>query len=431
MNWQCTPISVLMNNAKVEDSGEHVPVASDAAVLPLTIGAADWPCWRGANGDGRSTMTGVSTDWSNGLEKKWEVDYLCQGGETATWSAPVVQGNRLVVMGRDSTNDLVFCLHAEDGGLIWKSSYPAAASKSYGTGSRATPWIDDDRVYTFGRSGDLVCWNLLDGKKRWHQNVHNEGGEETGWGHSSTPLVFESIIVVNAGGTARTIAYNKMDGTVIWKSGAGPAGYSAVTKMLMDGDPVILAYHGDGLAALHPSDGTILWDTSWETRSDVNASTPVVTGDKIFITSSYGKGGQLLKVDREGVEVQWKNKAIASHHSDPFIIDGHIYGYSGMSMQNRGKFKCVDLESGIEKWSTRDMGWGTCVHVDGYILCSDIKGNLFLMKPNPNEFTLVTHLPKALGKVRGASWTTPVLANGNLYLRFKEKLVCYDIKSEE
>lgn len=425
--WNWDSLSTMFSNREIQGTVSAVPETSPPSLPPLTMGEADWICWRGAAGDGRSTVTGILTDWSAGLEKKWEIDYLCRGRAGGTWSAPVVRGNRLVVCGRDETDDLVFCLNPEDGGLIWKQSYPAKTGASYGTGARATPWIDGDRVYTFGRGGDLVCWNLLDGGELWRGNVNGEGGMEPTWGHSTSPLVTDALVVVNGGGTARTIAYDKMNGNVVWKSGSGHPGYAALRTMLIEGGPVVLTFHGKGLAALAPEDGKELWNVTWETDYDVNAATPVINGDLVFITSGYGTGGQLLKVSRTGAETVWKNEVISSHHSDPFIIDGHIYGYSGLSTQNKGKFKCVELLTGVEKWSTNEMGWGTCVYVDGYLLCGDIKGNLFLMKPDPDKFIKVTGMAGALGKVKGASWTIPVLADGKLYLRFQQKLVCYKI----
>ena len=95
--------------------------------------------------------------------------------------------------------------------------------------------------------------------------------------------------------------------------------------------------------------------------------------------------------------------------------------------ENKGSFKCVELETGKEKWSTNDIGQGTCTWVDGFLMCLDIKGNLFLMKPGPDKYNKVTELKKALGDVRGPVWTKPIIANNKLYLRFKQTLVCYDI----
>ncbi|MCF7975761.1 MAG: hypothetical protein K9N55_18230, partial [Phycisphaerae bacterium] len=165
----------------------------------------------------------------------------------------------------------------------------------------------------------------------------------------------------------------------------------------------------------------------WETSFGVNATTPLVSGDQVFITSGYNTGAQLLQVSDTEAKVLWTHKVMASHHSDAFILDGHLYGYSGQSLQNRGAFKCVDLADGAENWSTGDMGWGTCVSVDGHLICLDIKGNLFLMKPDPKEFIKVTDLPNALGDVKGPVWTLPVIANGQLYLRFKQRLRCFSL----
>lgn len=313
--------------------------------------------------------------------------------------------------------------------MIWQAAYKANAKDNYGTGPRATPCIDDDRVYTFGRSGDLICWRLLDGKTVWRRNVGDAGGQGPQWGHSSSPLISERLVLVQGGGTALVIAYDKLTGNVAWKSGNGIAGYAALNSMEIEGGPAILAFHGKGLAAVTLQSGATLWDIPWETSYDVNATTPVVSGKEIFITSGYDTGGALVKVDGKQAEIVWRNKVFASQHSDPYIIDGFIYGYSGQSFQNDGVFKCVKLDTGEEAWSTDEIGWGTCTFVDGLMLCCDIRGNLALVKPDPKSFSMITGFKNALGKIRGPVWTVPVVANGNLYLRFKQQLVCYRIVS--
>jgi len=236
----------MLSNNKIKTPEKTEIDIVKGEIKPITKGEADWISWRGIRGDGRSTVSGIKTDWSDGLKKTWEIDYLCRGEDSATWSAPVIQGNRLVVCGRDEEKDVVFCLDPEDGSLIWKQAYQAQTTASYGTGFRATPWIDDERVYTFGRGGDITCWSLLDGYKIWHKNVNDEGGKEPTWGHSSSPLVTGNLVIVNGGGTARTIAYDKMNGKLIWKTGSGPAGYAAISMMEIGGEPVALSFHGKG-----------------------------------------------------------------------------------------------------------------------------------------------------------------------------------------
>jgi outer membrane protein assembly factor BamB len=415
-----------------ELSGTQTPIPKTIeSYPPLSVGEADWPNWRGPELNGKSTLTGIVKDWTGGLKKVWQVDYLCQGKQSATWSAPVIQGNRLIVPGRDQKNDLLFCLNAESGDLLWHGSYPAETGTGHGPGSRATPFIDGDRVYTFGRGGDLVCWQLYDGKQVWRQNVQRAGGVAPGWGHASSPLVYKNAVIVQGGGTALVIAYNKRTGDLVWKSMEGIAGYAAITMNTAVQDTSLIVFHGKGLSSLNPDTGKEIWTTPWETSYDVNATTPAVSGMTIFITSGYGRGSQALRVTESGFDIAWQQDEYASQHSDPVIVDGYIYGYSGQSGQNKGDFVCLDLETGKEMWRSDDIGWGTTAMVDGHLLCMDIKGNLYLVKPDPHAFILVSEQKNALDrKVKHPAWTLPVVANGRLYLRYLQQLTCYDLVGE-
>lgn len=426
--WFYDSIIIMTQNKSINGKVEKIPAIAGKDLPPITSTELDWKSWLRHDFSNAATVASLSLNWQNGMKKLWEVSYLCQNETTAVWSAPVVKGNRLIVGGRDENQDILFCLDPDSGDLIWKNSYPAKAGTSYGSGFRATPWIDEDRVYTFGRNGDLACWKLHDGELLWKKNVTSEGGIEPKWGYSCSPLVYNSLVIVNAGGSARTIAFDKISGEVKWKSGSAEAGYAAISLINIEGEPVILDFHGEGLAAMEPETGKELWNTSWETKYNVNATTPVFKDNLVFITSGYNTGGELLKVSREKAEVLWTNKSIASHHSDPFILGDFIYGYTGYSMQNRGEFKCLELKTGTEKWATGELGWGTCIKLNQYLLCLDIKGNLFLVKPNPEKPEIITSLPNALGKVRGAAWTKPVVAQNKLFLRFKQKLICLSLE---
>jgi len=425
---QWSSLRILMGAGGVSGNQAAIPEKA-SRVEPASAAEHDWLAWRGARNDARSTWPGVRKDWTGGLKKTWEVDYLCRSGNTASWSAPVIRGNRLIVTGRDEGRDLVFALDPASGSLLWEGSYEAPARNSHGAGARATPFIDDSRVYTYGRSGDLVCWNLEDGSVIWHVSVKEAGGAEPEWGLSSSPLLLGDRVFVQGGGQARTIALNKTSGEVLWKSGTGPAGYAAFATMEVEGETRLIVFHAKGLAGLDPSTGEILWDLPWETPWDVNATTPVVAGDRVFITSGYGRGAQLVRVSSRGAEPLWTTTVLSSHHSDPFIVDERIYGYSGDSTQNRGAFKCLDLATGKEQWSSNEIGWGTCTWIDGHLLCIDIRGNLYLVRPDPSRLVKVAEFRRALGAISGPVWTVPVVANGRLYLRFKERLLSYDLES--
>lgn len=410
---------------KIPGKREAIPQKT-IALDSISTGLSDWPNWQGQNFDKKSTFTGLKKDWSKGLDKIWEVNFLCQGDQTATWSAAVIQGNVLIVPGRDDKNDLVFCLNAESGEIIWKGSYEAKTNTNHGPGARATPFIDNDRVYTFGRSGDLVCWNLIDGKMLWHKNVGDAGGVEPDWGYSSSPLIYGNKVIVQAGGKALAVAFDKFTGEVSWTSGNGPGGYAPLT--LMKADSSLLLFSGEALSGINKETGAVDWTIPWVVDYEMNASLPVSEGNIIFVTSGYGKGSMAVKVEANKASVLWESKAIEGMHSDPVIVNGYVYGYSGNSSSNRGNLVCLRLSDGKEMWKSTEAGNGTFAYADGYLMCFDIKGNLYLVEANPDKFVKSAEFQKAMPYVKNPAWTAPVIANGRLYLRYLQNLICYDIR---
>ena len=413
----------IYKSEKIDGKRDNIP-SEIAGLDEINKGIADWPNWRGQYFDGKSSLTGIETDWSEGLEKLWEVNFLCQGQATASWSAPVIVGNKLVIPGRDEKNDLVFWINTANGELIWHGSYEAEAGTAHGPGSRATPSIDSNYVYTFGRSGDLVCWQLTDGKLVWRKNVNDFGGEEPSHGHSSSPLVYQDMVIVQGGGNALLMAFNKFNGDLIWKSLEGLAGFAAPVSINIKEDTFLLVYHGKGLSCIEPKNGRELWLVPWE--FEMNATTPAIMNNSVFITS-FTMGCQAIEITRDSYKVLWKNNVIAAHHSDPIIIEGSIYGYSGFSGRNKGSFKCVELKTGKEMWSTKEIGQGTTTYVDGHLICMDVKGNLFLVKPDAEAIHIIGKIENALNEVKYQAWTVPVVANGQLYLRYLQTLVCYNL----
>ena len=414
-----------LGEVALDGNEESVPEALPTPP-PLTQGDADWISWRNATLDGKSNFIGMNRDWSQRLPKDWEAGYLCKGEESVAWSGPVIQGNRLVVTGRDGDRDLVFCLEATTGDLIWTSAYEAPTDPKFGTGPRATPYIDGEQVYTFGRAGDLACWKLLDGSLLWRKNVMDYGGSLPNWGFSSSPLVLGKLVIVQGGGDARLIAFDKTSGKLRWKSSGGEAGYATAVPVVFDSVAHLLHFHGTGLALVDTTGGKILWDHPWETEYSVNAATPIVRNDTVFITSGYGMGCAWLKFSETGAKVIRQSKVISSQLSDQVLIGDYLYGYTA-NANNSGPFKCVSFNTGEEMWSTKKIGGGSVIYVDGLLVCFDVKGNLHLLEPSPDEFTKKGGLKKAIPDVGQESWTPPAVANGKLYLRYMHRLVCYDL----
>lgn len=388
----------------------------------------DWPRWRGPRGDARPQIKGIRKDFSKGLEKLWEVTDLCRGKNSQSWSAPSIAGERLVVPGRHDNDDVVFCLNADTGKLIWKQSYSAPGQIQYGSGPRATPCIDGDRVYTFGALGHLACWKLADGQRLWMRRVEDEGGHRSEWGHASSPLVHGDKVIVQGGGQALVVAFDKATGKVAWKSMTGKAGYAAPIIAAVDGKPQLIVFAAAGPAGLDPDTGRKLWTFPHTTPYDMNCATPIVTGDRLFIATAVEKdrgGCRLLKLTASGPKQVWFSRALGNYHSDPVILDGHIYCFSGWPLGNRGSLSCLRLSDGKPTWTVPRIGCGSLLYVDGHLMVMNNRGRLALVKPNPRGLEKVTEFQAIEGH---PVWTTPVVARRRLYVRFTNHLICYRLK---
>ena len=398
----------------------------------MAVGAepeGDWPCWRGPRGDGRPAVTGIRKDFSKGLSKVWAADDLCKGRNTSSWAAPVVSVGKLVVPGRQGEKDMVFCFDAATGRQVWKKAYAAPGEVPYGSGPRATPCIDGDRVYTFGAMGHLACWKLADGEKVWMVNVNDLGGRASKWGHSTSPLVYKDKVIVQAGGSAGTVALDKVTGRVVWKTSTGKAGYAASILARVGGKDQLIAFPAAGLVGLAPDTGEKLWEWKHITPYDQNCATPILVGEDRLLIASASRGDKggcaLLKLAAKGPKLLWRNMAIDAYHADPVVAGESFYVFSGWPVGgDRGKLLCASLSDGKIRWSEK-LGCGTIVPVDGHLMVMSNRGRLMLLKPDPKRMNKVTEFQAIGGH---PVWTVPVIAGDRLYVRSSDKLICYQLK---
>lgn len=409
----------------VEDAVIPKPVNELPDVIPDSTG---WPQWRGLTDNNHSAFTNIITDWSNGLELMWHVDYLCKGDKSVTWSCPAVSGNHLVVPGRHDSTDIIFCLNPQNGDLLWTRIFDAPVNNpSYGEGPRATPTIDDDRVYVLSRGGVLQCLNLYDGKVRWSRNFIDMGGEEPKWGYAASPIVFGSTLIVHVGGEALIVGLDKLSGETLWRSTPGPASYSTPIIINHHNEPILLVVGGQNFYAMDPFSGSTHWILEWSVQNNINVCSPLYSAKHniALMSAWYTKGTQAVRMSKTRPEVLWHTENLQAHQTDPVILGDYIYGYSGMSAHNRNDFKCLDLLTGKAQWSTPELGTGQFIVIDPYFVSVDVKGNLYLVHATPDEVRIVSKIEGLIETDNARMWTKPVAAQGNLYVRYANRLYCY------
>lgn len=391
-------------------------------LLPvLFLGTSDdkayWPQWKGPHRDGLTR----------------ETDWVAQGKADPLWSMQVGLGyssmtiadGRLYTMGYDADAklDLVWCLDAETGDELWAHAYESKIwNEFHEGGTLSTPTIDGDVVFTSNREGNLYCLDAETGDEVWHQNYFEEHGlEYPQWGFSASPVALEDELIMNLG---KVFSLDKKTGEIKWvtETDYGHA-YSTPTPFELEGSPSLAVFNGKGLAILDLDGGGEIFFHAWTQKYETNAASPIVIGDKVYISSGQGHGNALLQFSPEGLKPVWENKAIANEMSGCVLMDGHFYGFDDAVL------KCVDLE-GKEKWAERGIGNGALMGGSGKLIVVGSRGELIVAEASPAGFKA---LSRASVLESGAKfWTRPVLAGGLIYARgSRGELVCLDHRTEK
>ncbi len=390
-----------------------------AALLVMTsasLMAEDWPVWRGPTRDGIS----AEKDWKISGEPKT----LWQAEVGLGFSTFVVAGGRVLTTGHADEKDTVWCLDAITGKEIWKHEYPAdLGDKYYEGGTSNTPTIDGDKVYHLSRWGDLFCFEAATGKIVWKKNVQQETEANIpDWGFAGAPLVQDNLLILNVGKAG--LAVDKATGKIIWKSETDAAGYSTPFPYTRGGKKLVIVSSGDSYTAVQAQDGTPVWTHRWNTRYGVNASDPILSDDKLFISTGYNKGCTLLKLTDSQPEKVWESKVLKNQFNSSVLIGDYLYGIDG-DQNSRCSLKCVKLDDGKVAWEEKSVGFGSLIAANGQLIILTEKGELVIAKASSDSFEETTRAQV----LNGRCWSSPVLANGRLYVRNAPgKVLCLEAK---
>jgi len=296
-------------------------------------------------------------------------------------------------------------------------------------GSRCTPTIDADRAYVLGVSGDVVCLNVAKGKPIWHRNLVKEfGGHIPNWGYSESPLVDGEKVLVTPGGKDTIVALDKMTGKTIWK-GNVPQGNGAVYSSIIigdvDGQRQYMQLLNGGVAGVSAQDGHFLWRFK-EPGHGISCSTPIYEDHLVFAASGYGVGGGAAKLTTEGSTTEAKKeyftKDMKNHHGGMVVVNGYLYG------SNDPRFLvCLDFKTGKKKWDSDKPGKGSITYADGCLYYRNEGGPIILIEANPEKYVELGRF-KQPDRSKQSAWPHPVIANGKLYIRDQDILLCYDVK---
>lgn len=457
----CAVLAVSLCHAA--EAGPSPAAAEAVPDLGTREWGTDWPRFLGPAADGKSSEK-ILKEWPpGGLEVRW----FKKIGEG--YSMPSVALGRLFMFDRHGDKARLTAMKSETGEELWRAEYATDYEDyyNYSVGPRASPVVDGERVYTFGVEGRLRAHRVTDGELIWEIDTASRFGVvKNFFGVGSTPVVEGDLLIVQVGGSppgspkihtgevkgngTGIVAFDKRTGEKRYALTDELASYSSPRITTIDGRRWGFVFTRGGLVGFEPTEGKLDFFYPWRAKrlESVNASTPVVVGDTVFITESYGPGSSLIKVRPGGYEVVWKDpprgKAMACHWSTPIHVDGYLYGSSGESSGD-AELRAVEHSTGKVMWSVPDLYRSTLLFADGHFVVLAEYGRLLLVKVNPKRFELVAEMdlgdpkagtdpktPVAEGPaerplLRHPAWNAPILAHGLLYVRGKDQLICLDI----
>ncbi len=387
-------------------------------LMPVLNAQADQ--FRGSLRDGIYPDTDLLDQWPDeGPELLAEINNIGVG-----YGSPSFNEKGMYIAGMEE--DKAYLYHfSNDYTLQWKVSYGDDFRYKY-TGSRATPTLDDNRVYYSGTYGKTMCLDNGSGALLWEKNLFNELGADTiKWGYTESPLIYKNLIILTPGAPEHSVvALDKMNGEMLWTLHLDNCrnAYNS---------PVLIRHHDEDLVMLtttthlllfRPLSGELVFSHPIPHGSNMHALSPLYRDGKIFYTSGYGEGSTLFSLNENlGImDTLYHNTDLDCKLSGLIEVNGTVFGTSDKKKQ----WVAVDLESGNTVFTSRALKPGSFVMADGKFFIFTETGEVALARPARDGFSIVNrfHIPEKSVKM---AFAHPVIHQGKLYIRYRGQVWVY------
>jgi len=378
---------------------------------------AEWPGFRGPDRDGIIHGVRIETNWA----KSPPIE-LWRRAIGPGWSSFAVSGDLFYTQEQRGDYEVVDSYKMSTGEPMWRHRDAVRFWESNaGAGPRATPTLNNGRVYTFGATGILNALDASNGALVWSRNVASDADKKVpGWGFASSPLVFGDVVIVAPSG--KLVGYDIATGKPRWFGPAHGGSYSSPQLAKIGGVAQILMLSGVGVTSVEPASGTLLWEHAWPGVTIVQPA--LLDGGDILISTGGAAGGlgvrRLAVAHRAGgwtVEQRWTSAGLKPYFNDLVVHKGNVYGFDGSILA------CIGLEDGKRKWKDGRYGNGQLVLLreqDTLLVLSE-EGELVLIGAVPDEFRELARFPA----IKGKTWNHPVLVGDVLLVRNAQEMAAF------
>jgi len=385
--------------------------------------------WREEDRTGVSSETGLMKSWPGaGPMLLWSNLELPKGFSSVSFG-----DNTIYITGTVGSDDNLVAMNM-DGEILWQKVMGRSWTGAY-PDSRATPTVEDNMVYTCSGFGDIACFDGTSGEIIWSYRASEMNkGTYGSWGIAESLIIDGDQLYFSPGGPeTMTIALNKTNGEVIWKSESlnDKPGYVSPILREYAGRKMLINVSLGHVYAVDVSNGIILWKIAHQRHGGgdlIKCVTPLFHNGEVYVTGGYNTGGMLLRIADDGLsaDVVWTDDVLDVHHGGAVLINGYIYGSNWLNNSN-GNWCCIEWETGKKMWEEHWKCKGSIIAGGGMLyIYEEKRGNVGLLKATPEKFDLISSFRVTEGR-QGPYWAHPVIHNGILYLRHTNALMAYDI----
>jgi outer membrane protein assembly factor BamB len=341
-----------------------------AAVLVALFALGQWAQFRGPDGNGVSTATGLPITWTETQNVRWKTAI-----HGRAWSSPVILGRQvwLTTATPDGKELFVVAVDKDTGKILvdfklFDVPNPQFAH-SFNSYASPTPVIEPGRVYvTFGSPGTAAI-DTATGKVLWERR-DLECNHFRGAG--SSPVLFRHLLLMHFDGSdvQYVVALDKRTGKTVWQTkrsvdyrdlesngkvkadGDFRKAFSTPQIVMVGHEPVLVSLGSKATYGYDPLTGKELWKV--EEPTSFSASTRPVTGHGLVYYSTGWNTGQVLAVKPDGrgdvtaTHVAWR--ATRGAPKKPSML---LLGDLLLMVNDNGVVTCLDAHTGAEVWTAR------------------------------------------------------------------------------
>jgi outer membrane protein assembly factor BamB len=399
-------------------------LVSGSAVLAAQVPTADWPQWRGPNRDGSAPSFTPPARWPETLTERWRA-------EVGTgYSSPLLVGDRVFVHARQGTDEVVMAFDAATGKQIWAGRYaapyePVRAAASHGTGPKSTPAYGEGKLFTFGISGILSAWDAETGKRLWQHAAPEVGPMFT---TSQSPVYDRGLLIVHVGGNEKGAlsAFDPGTGKTIWQWSGDGASYGSPIVAEIDGVRQVITFTWRNLVGVSAETGELLWRRPIRGRSDVNAITPILSGNTLYVSSAES-GVRAVRIARKAdtwsADDAWHTQETYFHLANFTVVNDTIFG---LAADNRNRYVILDAPTGQILWGSEPRIADHASFQKAGNLLLILEGDGDLIVADATNRTALTPI-HTYNVGTGNTWGAPVFSRNRILVRNDAALVMFTI----